>query len=55
MNIWGYKKKIKETNEKLKQGKRYLGIGRFENLEKRIRCWRHCIEKLRELKKKKEK
>ena len=53
MNIYGYKQRIKEANEELKKGKRDLGEGRFNILERRIRCWRHCIENLRKQKKEK--
>lgn len=55
MNIHGYKQKIKEANEELKQGERYLGRKRFEDLGKRVSCWRNCIEKLRKQRKKKKK
>ena len=55
MNIWGYKKKIKQATEELKTGKRNLGEKRFKILEKRISCWRNCIGKLREQRIKKRK
>jgi len=53
MNLTGFKRKIKEATEELKQGRRNLGEGRFNILERRIRCWRHCIENLRKQKKEK--
>ncbi len=51
MNIWGYEKKIKKANKEFKLGKNKLGERRYNILEKRIICWRHCIEKLRRRKK----
>ena len=55
MNIHGHKQKIKEAVEELKQGERYLGKKRFEDLGNRICCWRNCIKILREQRKKKNK
>ena len=52
MNIYGYKKKIKEANKELSKGERNLGTKRYDILERRIKCWRHCIQKLRDSRKK---
>jgi hypothetical protein len=52
MNITGYKRRIKKTKKELSKGVKKIGEFRFKRLERRILCWRRCIEKLREKRKK---
>lgn len=53
MNIWGYKRHIKLIKEQLKEGKKVLGISRFNKLTKRKERMEYAIKKLREERKKK--